>query len=250
MKRNPVLREFFEGGFYLRYWSKDHADDGAKHEAEQVLKLLGAQTGTILDWRGGWGRHAIHFAEKGFRIVLLDFIKEYLDWAEAAFAEKGFDLKTVHADCRETPKDIQADFGVCLKNSVGFLEASEEIDAFRSLYGALKPGARICADGMNLFFLSNKLNPVSETKDPDGTIKRQHNSFDFRTNVLKSVFEIESPDGQREEHEFNQTLYTPADLVGLISDAGFIVEEVYGDYDGKPVSFESPRTVVVAKKPE
>ena len=249
MDQNPNLREFFEGGFYLRYWNKDRADAGAEQEAEQVLKLLDAQSGTILDWRGGWGRHSIHFAEQGFRIVLLDFVKEYLDWAEAAFAERGLGLKTVHADSRETPEDIQADFGVCLKSSVGFLEASEELKAFRSLYGALKPGARMCADGMNLFFLADKLNPVNETKDADGTIRRQHNSFDFRTNVLKSVFEIERPDGRKEQQEFNQILYTPADLVRLISDAGFAVEGIYGDYDGRPVSFESPRTVVVARRP-
>jgi 2-polyprenyl-3-methyl-5-hydroxy-6-metoxy-1,4-benzoquinol methylase len=49
-----------------------------KANAAQVLSLLDAAEGHILDWRGGHGRHAIWFARAGLQVTLLDFMRELL----------------------------------------------------------------------------------------------------------------------------------------------------------------------------
>jgi len=63
MSQDPDLKAFFEDGFCEEYWGPGLTEEASGQEAEQVVRLLGADRGHILDWRGGRRRHAIHFAE-------------------------------------------------------------------------------------------------------------------------------------------------------------------------------------------
>ena len=130
MELNQNLHNFFEGGFCDAYWPTTKDPIQAGPQTQQVLDLLGAKDGHILDWRGGWGSHALYFAQKGFRVSLLDFSQRYIDMAKAMFSNAGIHFTPILADCRQTPPDIQADFAVCMGNSVGFLDHREEVKAF------------------------------------------------------------------------------------------------------------------------
>ena len=247
MNQNPELKAFFEDGFCDQYWGPGLTDEVSRQEAHQVVRLLDAERGHILDWRGGWGRHAIHFAEMGFDVTLLDFIGRYLQTAKERFHEKGLTLNTIVADCRDTPPSIQADFATCLSNSVGFLEPEEELRSFTSLHAALRPGARVVMDCVNLFSIASRFRPASERTGEDETIYRSQADFELQTNLLRTSFEILRPDGTQARKEFNQTMYTPHDLSLLMMQAGFEVERICGSFAGEPASFESRKIVLVAR---
>jgi len=250
MERNDWLREFFESGFYEKYWSWKYTQNDAKQLADDALRLLGAERGHILDWCGGWGRVAIHFAEKGFKVTILDFMEEYLVRAEELFIKNSLDVTLVPADCRETPSWIQADYAACTFCSIGFFNDREQIDAFRSLYGALKYGGKFIVDCMNRDFMAGAIKPVMETNREDGYLFRQKNDFDPENGVLHSSLEIADGKGKMEaQKEFYQKIYTPGELKALLVSGGFRVDAVYGDYDGNSVSVERPQIVVVASKP-
>jgi SAM-dependent methyltransferase len=250
MELNENLHNFFEGGFCDAYWPATKDPSKAVPQAQQALDLLGAKDGHILDWRGGWGSHALHFAQKGFRVSLLDFSQRYMDMAKAKFSQAGLRFTPILVDCRQTPPHIQADFAVCMGNSVGFLESREEIKAFASLRGALKPGARVLVDCMNLFFLSCNLLKEKEDRDVEGNVRKASHRFDFATNTSHSVFELVHPDGSVLREEFHQTLYSPHDLSLLLSESGFVVDELYGEYNKAPLVFDSRKIVAIAHKPE
>ena len=247
MLENSKLKDFFESGFYEDYYGWHFTEEDSKREAEQVLKLLGAKQGHILDWCGGWGRHAICFAEKGFQVTMLDFIGRYLKLAEKRFRERGLKLSTIQADCRDTPSKIQADFATCLFNSIGFLKRPEQLAAFKSLYGAMKPGGKIIVDCMNLFAIPQFVKTTERTRE-NGYVFRSHKRFDFRENIEHMVFEIISPTGQVRKKEFAQMHYSPHDLADLLTKAGFKVDNIYGSFEGNPISFESSKIVLVAHK--
>jgi len=244
MALNPNLRNFFDSGFCQAFWPEDEA--ASRVQAKQACRLLGATEGHILDWRGGWGRHALPLAEMGFKVTLLDFCERYIKAAKKAFAEAGLDLTAIHADSRNTPPDVQADFAICMNNSVGFLEECAEVEAFTSLRLAMKPGARLLVDCANLFALAGLLKKGREESNGKGGVRRAHHDFDFVTNVNHSVFELVTPDGDSSKQEFHQTLYTPHGLARLLTAAGFTVDHVYGDLDGHPVSFDSLKIVMLA----
>jgi SAM-dependent methyltransferase len=248
MSQDPHLQAFFEDGFYEEYWAPPHTDAISEREAQQVLRLLGATHGHILDWRGGWGRHAICFARSGFQVTILDFVQRFLERARQRFRSEGLEVETVCADCRQTPPGIQADFATCLMNSIGFLEPREEIEAFKSLQAAIRPGGKLLLDCMNLLFIGKAFNPLFEMVAEDGTVYRSHGNLDLTTNVLHKTFEIERPDGSVVSNDFAQTMYTPHDLSLLISEAGFVVERIFGSYGGEPIALGSEKIVLLASK--
>ncbi len=214
-----------------------------------MLLLLGARQGHILDWRGGSGRYAVWFAKAGLQVTLLDFLPRYIEQARALFQKNGLPVRLVEADSRQTPADIQADFAICLNNSVGFMSDEEEIKAFASLRGALRPRAKLLVDCMNLFFLMKPIaEGLTEWKGPEGLLRRSYGSFDFGRSVWHKTFEIAGPEGTLARKGFNQTIYTPHHLGWVLRSAGFVVDQIFGDFDAKPFTFDSRKIVLVASK--
>ena len=247
LSQSDILK-FYEKDFYLRYWAELLSEEVSKKEADQVLNLLKAESGHILDWCGGWGRHSLWFAEKGFEITILDMLGKFLEIARQKFKEKGKKVKTIEADCKNTPKDIQADYAVCLMNSIGFMNIDDEIKAFKSLHSSLKEGAKFLVDCTSLLYIAKVFQPHFETKDKQGNIYYSDGTFDFETNILHKVFNIKSPNGHIESREISQRLYTPRDLEIMLTQAGFIIDELYGDWDGNPISFSSEKIIMIAHK--
>jgi len=245
--KDPEPRDFFKSGFYEDYYGWRLTERESKKDAKRVLKLLDAKHGHILDWCAGWGRHAIYFAQKGFQVTILDFVGRYLRIAKKRFQERGLPVSTIEVDCRDTPSEIQADFATCLFGSIGFLETPEQLDAFKSLYGAMKPGGKIIIDCMNLFAIPRFVK-TTERKRKDGCIFRSHKRFDFQENRKHMTFEIISPTGETRRKRVSQVHYSPHDLTVLVSTAGFEVDNLYGSLDGDPISFESDNIVLVAHK--
>ncbi|MEN6391859.1 MAG: methyltransferase domain-containing protein [Syntrophomonas sp.] len=249
MNNDSWLKNFFTSGFYEKYFGWELDKENPVQIAESVLKLLDAESGHILDWCGGWGRISIHFANQGFKVSILDFNPEYLHRARENFKQNGLSIDTIFADCRETPSNIQADYAVCLFNSLGFMNDEEQIKALVSLNQALKPGAKVVMDVMNLLFLAPYIKRPFEAKRPDGCISRQTNSFDFITNTMHSFFEIIDDWGNvRDRKEFYQRLYTPSDLKGLFEAAGFKVDNIFGGFNKEKITFDTPKLVIVAQK--
>jgi ubiquinone/menaquinone biosynthesis C-methylase UbiE len=93
----------FYGSFYEDSYTAVGAfkkSDAAK-EVQDALTLMGAQPPVrVLDWCGGWGRHAIPAAKLGYRMVVLDFSERYIERAKRDAKEAGVELETVVSDFR------------------------------------------------------------------------------------------------------------------------------------------------------
>lgn len=250
MKSSKEVQDFFEDTFYNTYWSDEFTEEISEQEANSIIKLIGSNDVKVLDWRGGWGRHSIYFAKSGMRVVILDFVKKNLDIAKSRFKEYGLEVETIQEDCRNTPSSIQADVAVCLTNAFGYMEYDQELESFKSLYDAIKPGGKLILDCMNLLAFKDTSLSKTETEEicEDGYIKRQYNEFDYKTNILYNKFELQSPDGKIQKREFNQMHFTPCDLNRLLSHAGFTVTNIYGDFNCSEFNFSSDKIIIIAEK--
>jgi D-alanine-D-alanine ligase len=241
--------EYFSSGFYEEYWGGEFQEADARDTAGHILDRLDAKKGKILDWCGGWGRISIYFARKGFEVTLLDFLPKYLEQAEQAFAKENLPLETICTDCRRTPQDIGADYATCVFNTTGFFNDEEQLKAFKSLYGALKPGGKIILDCMNLFFISHGFLAEMKRQGEDGRVFNQKNRFDFFSNTLESDFEIIDADGRLiKQKPFSQRMYTPKEMLDLLKSAGFEIDGLFGGYAGEPFTFNIPQIIITASK--
>ncbi|MFC1563974.1 class I SAM-dependent methyltransferase [candidate division KSB1 bacterium] len=248
MQNDDKVKDFFLSGFYEEFWGWRFPEKDDRKTAESILELLEIRSGHVLDWCGGWGRVSQYFAEKGFRVSILDINKSALERASELFKGKGLDVDLINTDCRETPEDINADDAVCLFNSVGFFSDEEQIKAFTSLNNALENGGRLVVDCMNLLFIQKHFKPVM-TEENDGRRYVRTNDLDNENNVMDSTFEMYDETGEKiKSGDFRQRLYSPDDLRTLIESAGFSVLDIYGNYDKKPFSSSNSKIVLVAQK--
>lgn len=250
--------EDFYGTVYTALGVFDKKD--TEKEIDGILNILKAGPGShVLDWCGGWGRHAVPLAKRGYKVTLLDFSKEYLEQAEAYAAREGVSLDLVHADFRETPANIQADYAVNLFTAgLGYLGEENDIMALTSLRAALKPGARILIDTMSLVWIMRNFMFSSWDESADGTNRRlEKRSFDFWTNTVRSdsIFQRMDDDWIDDTRDISRRcghslkVYNPADLVRVLKTVGFVPSELFGDFEGSDFTLNSKRVVMTALKP-
>lgn len=246
---NDKLFDFFQSGFYENFWGWEFNENDSFEIAEKSIKLLGINTGHILDWCGGWARISFHLAKKGFKITLLDFIEDYLIKAKKTFNDNNLDLAIINSDCRETPSNIQAENAICTFNSIGFLTDSEQLKAFKSLYKAIKKDGKIIIDCMNQLFMAKHFLEVIQSTKPGGIKCLQKNNFDLNNSILFSDFQmIDKDENIIKEKTFSQRIYTPLELAKLLEKSGFKVLNMYGNFEGDDLSFDLPQIITIAQK--
>jgi ubiquinone/menaquinone biosynthesis C-methylase UbiE len=258
MSQKEWIHEFFGGErslyetAYTAVGMFEKRNRDADKEISGVIKMLGMKDGAhVLDWCGGWGRHAIPLRKRGFKVTVLDFSKEYLERGRIDAEGRGLALDWIHADFRETPRQIQADYAVNLFTAgIGYLGEKNDQLALRSLRDALKPGAKILIDTMNLFWIMRNFLPSAWHESEDGTkwyLERRR--FDFRTNhVHTTSMYRDRTTGEEMNCEHGLRVYSPAELGRVLEVAGFKVLDIYGDFDSSEFSLTSKRVIMTAQK--
>lgn len=242
---------FFHSGFYEEVYRGRIDEARTLQEVEATLRFLKAEPGAhILDWCGGWGRHSVEFAKRGFKVTLLDFTRRHLKGARRLAEETGVELTLVCKDFRKTPASIQADHAVNLFTAgIGYLTEKDDLQALRALYTALKPGARFLLDTISLFWIATNYQPRDWKESKDGTWRvLEEREFDFWTNHNRSRVIYQKSDGTEEEQTLDHRAYSPAELAAVLRRAGFEPVELYGDFDGQPFTFQSRRLIMVSER--
>jgi len=244
-------QDFFWSEFYSEAWELKIDPQRAGQEVDGVLKLLDPSPGShVLDWCGGWGRHSIPLAKKGFKVTLLDFAPNHIERAKKAAEATGVELNLICTDFRQTPASVEADFAVNLFTSgIGYLEESDDLLALKSLYTALNPGALFLLDTMNLFWLVRNYQARSGDMSKDGSQRLiEQREFDFWTNRNLSRLLYWEKDKKEVKQRLEHRIYSPAELASLLNRAGFKPLRLYGDFDGSPFGFDTKRLILVSEK--
>lgn len=249
-------RTEFYGSFYETSYTAmgvfKRQDQNAEKQIEEILKLLGIQGKShILDWCGGWGRHAIPMAQAGHRVTLLDYSEPYIRRAEREAAAKGVALETIVEDFRRTPQDLQVDYAVNLFTAgIGHISKRDDLAALRSLFAAMKPGGTFLIDTMGLPWIIRNFNTNSWRESEDGTKRLlEKRVFDFTSNTAVTTWTYEDKGaGTEESHTLPLHIYSPAELIELLGSVGFDSFKLYSDFIGNEFTIESKRIVLVCQK--
>lgn len=256
VEKREWIHDFFGGEqdlygtAYMNVGLLEKRGRNTEEEVEALIGLFGIGAGShVLDWCGGWGRHAVPLAKRGYKVTLLDFSKEYLERARAYAEREGVTLNLVHADFRETPPEIQADYAINMFTAgIGYLSEEDDIKALGSLRSALKPGTRILIDTINLFWIIRNFMPTAWHESSDGTKwYLEKRCFDFRANTMHTNCVYRDRTANTEiscEHYLH--MYSPADLARVLKAAGFVPSDLFGDFDGSEFTLTSKRVVMTA----
>jgi SAM-dependent methyltransferase len=215
-------------------------------EAERVVGLIAHTLGDrpvslVLDLACGSGRHSRYLGRRWWTSGV-DLSEVLLRIAR----KNGTPAKLVRADIRALPYRTDSfDLVVNLFTSFGYFETDAEHETVvRDLSRVIRSGGTFVLDYLNARVVRERLVPRDESMVSGRTIEQRREITPDGRFVVKHI------DIKDDGHHFIERvrLFSKAELMSMLEQADFRIERSYGDYDGTPLTDESPRVILFARR--
>ncbi|NOZ74287.1 MAG: class I SAM-dependent methyltransferase [FCB group bacterium] len=208
----------------------------------------------VLELAAGTGRLAIPLIQAGFTYTGIELSPSYAQWARDKLTKRKLSGKIITGDMRSFSLDKKFDFIFVGFNS--FLHLGTDQDALQCLEHIkkhLKPDGRFLVDIFvpnpdHLYRDPEKFYPVMSFEHPQGGECRivEKTRYDSAAEILHVEWyfyrdEASSPD----IYSFDMRMVYPDTFDRLITDAGLVIQEKLGNYDGSPLEPESPLQITI-----
>jgi ubiquinone/menaquinone biosynthesis C-methylase UbiE len=234
---------------YLWLYSHRSEKEAAAQVRVAIRHVPYRQGQRILDIACGSGRHMLAFAKQGADVTGVDLSETLVAEARRRFKEKGLNGKLGRGDMRELSFRNEFDGATIWFTSIGYFRTvAEDQRVIIGLAAALKPNGWWWIDLPNPAFLAEHLVAHSEkiTKSPHGRARVDERRRIVRGRVEKRIV-ITDPAGTRKYKE-SVRLYRPEQFGDLIKRANLATDGILGDYDGSPLTRQSPRQIWYGRK--
>ena len=237
----------FDVDDYLFFYRDTLTEEVSQRQVDFLVEALDLdEPCDILDLACGFGRHANRLAALGHRVTGIDRSQGFLDLARSESVEKGLAVFYRRDDMRRLSDVAAYDCVLLLFSAFGYFSDWVNQQVVLQVARALKPGGRFVFDVPNRdVILASRLPCIVTDKDGDLMIDR--NSFDSLSGRMTNR-RIVIRNGVRKDKPFSIRLYNPSEVKALLAAAGLSLEKTFGGYDGSPISTESRRMVIIAKK--
>ncbi len=261
-----AFARFYDGDY------RDYSDD-----IPLVLKTARAAGRTALELGCGTGRVLLPLAEDGFQVVGLDKSAALLAIARGKLAKQGFESETVASDSaadgsrmvRLVQADMtsfelaqtEVDFAFVVSNTLMHLTTqAEQLLALQCAHRHLRAGGLLLIDLFNpdaayLEAISGIQELADWWEDEESgarVLKWTTRYVDAARQLQDTIFVYEEifPDGRNAQTRlaFPLRFWWPDEGALLLEQAGFAVDELYGDFDGSPYRPDSERLIFIARK--
>jgi SAM-dependent methyltransferase len=248
---------------FARFYDLDH---GTFTEDLSFYLGFAQRTGSpVLDAGCGTGRVLLPLARAGYAVTGLDVSPAMLACARARLAAEPAALARatlVEADVRAFALDTRFALAfMALNTFLHLVTLEDQRAALRRLHAHLQSGGLLLLDLFNP--LASQL-AVSEgqllhewTRTDPATgrtvLKFMTHHSDFATHVVHATFLYDEVDAEgvvrRTVAPFRLRFIARPEIELLLAEAGFALEALYGTYDLGPYVHDSPRLLVVARRP-
>lgn len=237
---------------YLRVYPHRN-DEEARRQVDFLMdKLNVLPPCEVLDLGCGDGRHSLELNRRGFRVTGLDLSEELLERARRRTADEGLDITFIQGDMRDPPAVRAYDLVVNFFTSFGyFREDGENARVLEAISRALRPGGRFLMDYLNRKHVISTLVP-SDRRTVEGMEVEQRRWISGNPSEAGGHVRINKQvrireDGAERSYDESVRMYTLEELEAMMDRAGLKVTQTYGDFDGRPVSGDAPRNILVGQ---
>lgn len=247
---NPAGKDWYRTWFgreYLEVYPHRDEAEAALQVDFLTEKLQLTDNARVLDLCCGSGRHAFELAKRGYRVCGVDLSGELLALACARSKEKGGNVLFVRADMRILPLSGIFDAALSLFTSFGYFPTqTEDRKVLEAIARVLKKGGKYLLDHLNPEHVRANL----VEKDESGRIGfrvLQERWIDEEGRRINKRITI-TREGGAEVFNESVRMYSFAELRAMLRDAGFKIQQVFGDFGGNEFSDLSPRMIILAEK--
>jgi len=246
-------RELFNS-HWANIYSYKHKD--TRREASGLAKMLGLPQGAeILDLCCGDGRISMSLARMGYRMTGLDLSETLLKKAKDKASRAGLKINWILGDMRRIGVKEQYDAVVNVFTSFGYFEEEgNDLAVLKAAWKALRDRGKLVVDVENVFFISQAAQiyggqPMYRPIGNAGGWIEEIMDFDPYSQESRLRLKLCLP-GSHKVKELSATyrIYSFTEMRRLLTEAGFIIEAVFGDFALSPYELNSQRMIVVSQK--
>lgn len=216
-----------------------------------LIHTLGLDPGSVVfDQCCGIGTLSRPLAENGVRVVGVDQSRAYVERARRDAA--GLSCEFFAADAAAFVSPTPCDAGFNWNTGFGNADDGRNREMLHRAFESLKPGGRFALDYQHVPRVLRQFQHTLSYRlpTPDGeVILLREGVADLAAGELRQRWTFVLPDGTRRERHSLIRLYLPHELARLLAEAGFEVTDFLGGIGGEPLGLDSPRCVVVARRP-
>ncbi|CAM4190075.1 ubiquinone/menaquinone biosynthesis C-methylase UbiE [Paenibacillus endophyticus] len=244
----PWYEQSFGSDYMLVYKHRDW--ENANEEARKMIAWLKLpKNAQMLDIGCGMGRHALALAGFGYSVTGIDLSQTLLD--EARKHDEKELVNWRQGDMRELPFEPGSfDCTVNLFTSFGYFSLEEDnVNVLRQIAKVLRKNGSFLIDFLNPAYVEKTLIPSSDRTDEEAGIHIQElrSITDGWVQKEITVTELENPDKARQYLE-RVRLFPLAWFERNLANAGLVLEQLYGDYDGcEYEAIDSPRMIMTGR---
>lgn len=218
-------------------------------ELDFLASKLALRPGALVfDQCCGIGNLAIGLARRGMRAVGADLCGPYV---ERARRDAGTLPCEFHAaDAFEFRPGRPCDAAFNWYSSFGYADADERnLEMLRRAFESLKPGGRFALDFLNAPAVYRGFQPRMERGREGGPRVVRECALDLLRGRLEQTWITTDAAGRSSSRRSSVKLYAPNRIAELLEAAGFRGLELFGSVAGAPLDLDSPRCLVVGRKP-
>jgi len=236
---------FFDESYLLVYGR--YSEGRTKGELAALERLCPLTPGArLLDLACGTGRHSVPLAERGHRVTGLELSPLYVQKARERAARKGVEVEFVQQDMRALDYQGEFDGVLCMFNSFGYFDASDNRRVLQLVRRALKPGGWLFLDVLDHGHISRNQHD-GRTVQGSGFILFETSRVENGVNIVYQ--RLTRPNLPVQEQTVALTIYTPGELQALLEECGFELGGQWGDLEGgAPATATTTRLLTLARR--
>jgi SAM-dependent methyltransferase len=248
--REPLPFDFdsvFEVDDYMYFYQDMLTISRTEQQVVFLVRELDLAEGmSILDLACGFGRHANRLAARGYKLTGIDLTPGFLDIARKEALDLGLSVNYLQGDMRQIDFYEQFDRILLLFTAFGYFEDHENFLVLQNMACALKPGGLLVFDIHNRDTFLKGFSPYNVT-EKEGNLMIDRHTFDSLTGRLTNR-RIVIRNGVRRDKPYSVRMYNPSEIKLLLAQAGLVIIKLFGDWDSTPISSDSRRMIIIAKK--
>lgn len=217
------------------------------------------KNGFILDLCCGIGRHSVVLAEEGFKVVGVDISPEFIAYAKNMAVERnvGKNVEFRVGDMREI-SDVLEDYKgrfnavINLYTSLGYYDEETDKDVLIQLLGLTVSRGILVIDIVNRDWLIRVFQARDVWHYGDDLVQVVDRRLNLENSRMENVWKYYRKQGQDLKHietvEVDHRVYSLHELKKLVEDSGWTYQTCYGGFNLDPLTINSRRMLLVAKK--
>lgn len=238
----------FQVDDYLYFYGDMLNEERTEVEVAALARLLELDRPMqILDLACGFGRHTNRLAALGHRMTGVDLMPGFLEIARQDAQRRSVQVNYQPGDMRQIQYQAEFDRVLLAFTAFGYFEDEENLLVLQNVRRALKPGGLVIFDTQNRDTFLKGFVPCF-VNEKEGNLMIDRITFDTQTGRLYNR-RIVIRDGVRRDKPFFVRMYNPTEIRAVVAEAGLEITKLLGDWEGNPVSAESRRMIVIARKP-